>query len=403
MGVYRLRWRRFQRKIKKYYRRARRFLLLRMVWPAMYLLGCLRKIDPKLVVFANELEEEPCDNFRPLMRELESRGYRCVYFGRSRSLSSSRVTHYLRMLRFFFTYARARALFVSDAYTPANGRRPRKGTVYIQLWHGCGAFKKWGYSTANLKWGPGPKTLKWLPLHRHYTYACVSSPVVIPCYAEAFHCDASVIKPWGAPRTDYYFRPGICEKNSEAIRQAFPEIGERRIVLYAPTFRGNSNKAARHDDVLDYHALSHALSENAVLLLKPHPRAKTEIPAPEPGERPFVFDAGALPIEQLLCAADLVISDYSSLIFEYALLGRPMLFYAYDLMDYETSRSFYYPYFEFVPGDLVWDTEDVIAGIRSNLFEDGFDAERVARFRARFMSACDGSSAERILREVGLL
>jgi CDP-ribitol ribitolphosphotransferase len=227
----------------------------------------------------------------------------------------------------------------------------------------------------------------------------VSSPVVAPCYAEAFHCDEAIIRPWGAPRTDFFFRPNVCEQSRRDVLNVFPEIGDRKIVLYAPTFRGNSNKAARHDDVLDYRVLTRALSNDAALLLKPHPRANTEIPTPEPGERPFVFDAGALPIEQLLCAADLVISDYSSLIFEYALLGRPMLFYAYDLRDYETSRSFYYPYLEFVPGDVVWDTEDVIAAVRRNLFEGGFDAARVARFRERFMSACDGRCTERILRE----
>jgi CDP-glycerol glycerophosphotransferase (TagB/SpsB family) len=269
----------------------------------------------------------------------------------------------------------------------------------VQLWHGCGAFKKWGYSTADLKWGPGPATLRWLPLHRYYTHACVSSPAVVPCYAEAFNCKPSVIHAWGAPRTDFYFTPQAVASSKQAVLAAFPEIGQRKIVLYAPTFRGNSGRAARHDAVLASDAIARALSHGAVLLLKPHPRARTEILAPEPGQLPFVFDARTQPIEQLLCAADLVISDYSSLVFEYALLGRPMLFYAYDLLAYEASRSFYYPYLDFVPGDVVWDTEDIIAGIRRNLFEEGFDAGRVERFRERFMSACDGRSTERILRE----
>ena len=397
MRSFRLWFRRMKRRARRRFRRIRRFLLLRAVWPLMYLVGRWQRIDQKLVLFANEMEEAPCDNFLPLMRELEARGYRCVYFGRNHP---NKFIHYMRMMRFYFTYARARALFVSDAYTPANGCRPRRGTAFVQLWHGCGAFKKWGYSTANLKWGPGPKTLKWLPLHRFYTDACVSSPYVAPCYAEAFNCDQGVIKAWGAPRTDFFFQPDAIESSTRAVREAFPDIGDRKIVLYAPTFRGNSNRAARHDNVLDYEAMSLALSEDCALLLKPHPRAHTEIPAPEPGTIPFVFNASAMPIEQLLCAADLVISDYSSLIFEYSLLGRPMLFYAYDLDNYEGSRSFYYPYLDFVPGDLAWDTEDVIRGVRKDLLEGGFDAGRVARFRERFMSACDGTSTQRILRNV---
>jgi CDP-ribitol ribitolphosphotransferase len=277
---------------------------------------------------------------------------------------------------------------------------PRKGTEIIQLWHGCGAFKRWGYSTIDLGWGASARTYRWFPAHRNYTYACVSSPEVIPHYAEAFHCSPDRIRPWGVPRTDFYFRPGAVEESRAKVLEAFPEIGQRKIVLYAPTFRGNSLRRARHDDVLDYALLEEQLSADCALLLKPHPRAKRKIPVAEPGHIPFVFDAITLPIEILLCAADLVVSDYSSLVFEYSLLGRPMLFYAYDLEHYECTRSFYYPYLSFVPGDLVWNTEDLITGVRRNLFEGGFNINRVAAFRDKFMCACDGHSTERILNNV---
>ena len=114
----------------------------------------------------------------------------------------------------------------------------------------------------------------------------------------------------------------------------------------------------------------------------------------------FVFDAMHLPIEVLLCAADLVITDYSSLVFEYALLGRPMLFYAYDLEEYAGARDFYYSYLEFIPGDTAWDSEGLISGIQRNLFEGKFNTARVEAFRAKFMSACDGHSTERIIKNV---
>ena len=392
--------RRFQllwRRGGKWFRLLLRFCLLRVFFPALYYLGCIRPIDPKLVYFVNTAYCEPPDNFRPLMERLAREGYHCVFFGKT---EKDRPGQLLRLCRFFPAYARARAVFLTEVCPLVDGCRPRAGTQIVQLWHGCGALKKSGYSTAGLQWGTDAATYRWFPCHRFYTYACVSAPEVIPHYAQVYDCDPSILQPWGMPRTDFYFRPGIAQQCRRQVLEAFPEIGERKIVLYAPTFRGDSMDEARHDDVLNYSAMALALEDACALLLRPHPRARQTIPVPEPGGVPFVFDAARLPIEALLCAADLVISDYSSLINEYALLGRPMLFYAYDLEQYEASRSFYYPYTAFVPGDLVWDTDDAIAGVRRNLFGGGFDAERVRAFRDKFMCACDGHSTERILHNV---
>jgi len=401
MGVCDLR-KRYRKRWKKIRRRLRfwmRVMLLRVVRPMLYRLACLfTAIDPKLVLFANESVAEPGDNFLAIMDKLTALGYRCVYVGKIEE-----EPHWHRIMRmnlFYITYARARAVFHVELCSLTGYAKPRKGTDIVQLWHGCGAFKKFGYSSINSGWGASARTFRWFPMHQRTTYVCVSSPEVIPCYMEAMNLNESHIKPWGAPRTDFFFREHIAEACRDEILRAFPDIGSRKIVLYAPTFRGSKMRKARHDNVLDYAQMTKELGEDCALLLKPHPRSKTVIPVPEPGQVPFVFDAGYLPIERLLCAADLVISDYSSLIFEYALLERPMLFYAYDLAGYDSSRSFYYPYIEFVPGDLVWDTEDVITGIRKNLLEDGFDKEQVVKFKERFMSACDGHSADRILHHV---
>ncbi|MEG1243915.1 MAG: CDP-glycerol glycerophosphotransferase family protein, partial [Oscillospiraceae bacterium] len=101
-------------------------------------------------------------------------------------------------------------------------------------------------------------------------------------------------------------------------------------------------------------------------------------------------------VSVLLCACDILISDYSSLIFEYSLLARPMIFYAYDLDEYDRERSFYYPYREFVPGEIVSDTNQIINAVEN--IEKSFDSERVLQFCQKFMSACDGQSTKRIIK-----
>ncbi len=388
----------FMKKVRSFLRKCMRWILLHFIWTPLYRIGSLRKVDPKLVLFATEFDKEPGDNFIPLMDKLTAEGYTCLFFSVTQAMS--RAQRQRRSFRFMWIYSHARVLFLMDTFAPTSSCKPRKGTEVVQLWHGCGAFKQFGYSTLSLAWGVTRRQVRFLPIHRNYTCIPISSPNIIPALTEAFNCSPEILKPWGVPRTDYFFQPDAVAESRRRVLEAFPEIGERKIVLYAPTFRGDQVRMAHHDNVLDYTELTKALDSKCVLILKAHPRAKESIPAPALGQEPFVFDGAQLPIESLLCAADLLISDYSSLIFEYSLLGRPMLFYPYDLEDYDSARSFYSPYLKFVPGDLVWSTEDIIAAIRRNLFEGGFDPARIEAFCRENMSSCDGHSTERILHNL---
>ena len=157
-------------------------------------------------------------------------------------------------------------------------------------------------------------------------------------------------------------------------------------------------KTAHMKNMLDMERMRETLGDEYALVLKLHPLTAKGFVMPE-GFEDFVFNASTgVDIDTALCAADVVITDYSSLIFEYALLERPMLFYAFDLEDYEESRSFYFPYRDFVPGEIVTDTEQIIEQVKN--LENGFDRERVIRFKNDFMSACDGHSTQRIAKTV---
>ena len=139
------------------------------------------------------------------------------------------------------------------------------------------------------------------------------------------------------------------------------------------------------------------MSEDYALVIKLHPLTAKAFSIDENDD--FIFNASnGIEIETALCAADTVITDYSSLIFEYALLDRPMIFFAYDLADYDDSRSFYFDYESFVPGEIVTDTQAIIDEIKR--LETDFDVEKVRKFRDDFMSACDGNSTQRIIENV---
>lgn len=381
----------------------RKNFLYHKLWPHYFRKYSRKPIDEKKAVLAySHIYKEMPDNLRCIKAALEEQGYTCVVIDRAENgviyknplLNELAKCFYGK--KFFREYATAKALFLTDYFFPAYACKPREGQSVVQLWHGCGAFKKWGYSTAEKKWGASKKNLDLYPIHNTYTHVCVSSPKVSFAYVEAFGCSEKSVIPLGAPRTDVYFDKGFVAGCRKQILDKFSEIGGRKIILYAPTFRGDSISKSYIKNMMDIEEMSRRLGDGYVLLIKQHPLTADAFRIRNDG---FAFDISKdVAIETALCAADLVITDYSSLIFEYALLERPMIFFAYDLAEYEDARSFYFGYEGFVPGEIVNSTEEIIGEIRR--LETDFDVERIRRFRQDYMCACDGKSTERIIKTV---
>lgn len=371
----------------------RRRILFFLVWPLVFKIYKRRPLNKKLVLFAyNRNYTSMPDNMKSVFEYLKKRGYDCVEMASPKN-GLKRLFFNLKFTKY---YAVCRCVFLTDNFDPVYANAPRKGTKVIQLWHACGAFKKWGYSTTDLAWGASRESLELFPMHNTYTDAFVSCEKVIPCYAEAFGCKKEIIKPFGVPRTDVYFDSSFVSGQRAELKRLLPEIGEKKVILYAPTFRGNNPTQAYNENRLDFEKLFFALSKQYVLLLKLHPftAEKFDLTQDEKERfKGFLFNvSGLVGIETALCGADILIADYSSLIFEYSLLERPMLFFAYDLEEYDRDRSFYYDYKSFVPGKIVTDTDEIIAAIESKDFE----GEKIKAFRETFMSACDGNSTRRI-------
>ena len=271
--------------------------------------------------------------------------------------------------------------------------------MITQLWHGCGAFKKFGMSTAELIFGGSRRDYEKYPYYKNLDYVTVSSPEVGWAYEEAMSLKpgSGQIQPIGISRTDVFFQKEFLERARQKLLDVIPEAKGKRVLLYAPTFRGNVSEAVA-PDTLDLEKMAEELGEGYLLLIKHHPviRKRPEIPK---GAEWFAADVTeTMEIEELLCTCDLCISDYSSLIFEYSLFERPLVFFAYDLEEYGDWRGFYYDYEELTPGPVVRTTQEVIRYIRET--EKEFDPERIRAFRNKFMSACDGHATDRLIELV---
>ena len=289
--------------------------------------------------------------------------------------------------------ATSRVFVVDDYFFPIYVVTPRVGTTIIQTWHACGAFKKIGYSVLDKSFGMDDELARRVRVHSNYDVCLMGSQAAAVHYAEAFRQPIERFRSdLGIPRTDVLFGEERIARSRATVRDRYGLHDGRRIILYAPTFRGDSVTDARATDDLDLRVLKTSLGADHVLLVRLHPfvRAHTAI---APDLTDFAIDVSDHPdINELMLVSDVLVTDYSSAIYEFSLLDRPMVFFAPDYEAYEQERGFYFDYRTGVPGPIFETTEALAEYLRAG----DFDLERVARFREASFDVADGGSATRV-------
>ena len=265
----------------------------------------------------------------------------------------------------------------------------RENQHLVQVWHAMGAFKKFGYSRKSAE--------KNSLTHKNYTEAIVSSPEISAVYAQAFGIDESRIKPVGVPRTDMLFDEDYKAKTIARLYEKEPRLKDKKICLFAPTFRGsNVNDAYYPNDFLHIEKLLNELGDDWAVIVKYHPFIKNPPEIPE-SVKNSVFDFGdEREINDILFITDVLVTDYSSVIFENAILNNPLVLYAPDLEEYDGERGFYFEYNAYSCGQIVKRESDLAAAIRNA----GSNNEKMEEFRKRFVSLCDGNSCRRFAEEI---
>lgn len=392
--------------VKKIYKKFRkplgklyRFGTLKIIYPMTYRIKSRKKINPNKVIFIEVRSEKLTDDFELLYGKLKKKKQFEIHTHFLR-MGFARKKDYIRLcMALVRDIADAKYVFISDASDVLACLPLRSDTIVTQMWHACGAFKKFGMSTADLIFGDNRKSLKKYPYHKNYTHVTVSAKEIVWAYEEAMSLteQPGVVKPIGVSRTDVFFDDVYLEKAKKQVLRVVPQAKEKKIILYAPTFRGRV-ASAKTPDVLDLFYMQRMLGDSYIVLFKHHPFVKKRPEIPEELKDFAVDVTDTLSIESLLCTSDVCISDYSSLVFEYSLFERPMIFFAYDLDEYYDWRGFYYDYKTFVPGPILTDTEQIVDYIKK--VEEAFDKSVVRKFRETYMGACDGHATERIMKLV---
>ena len=356
------------------------------------------KVNPNQILFLSEREPEKNGNLMLVKKWFEENEpeVEITTFINTKTVDQLRKKE-LRDCA--FKCATSAVIILEDFYPQLHSIQKRSETKIVQLWHACGAFKTFGLTRMG-KQGGAPQTSM---NHRNYDLVPVSSDTVRDIYAEAFGISGSKVQALGVPRTDLLFDWDYEEKKREELYGKYPILKENRVILFAPTFRGDGNKDAYYPlEAFDVNHFMERQPEDTVLILKNHPFVKQKFTVDAQWQDRVLDLSGEEHINDLMLISNLLITDYSSSVFEAAILELPMLFYAFDEKEYMDSRDFYFDYSQFTPGPVVTDFEALCeesAAMLQNIVSANEQAD-LKKFRETFLNAVDGCSTERICRKI---
>lgn len=319
-------------------------------------------IKSKNVAFISDSRIELSGNFEYIYEEMLARDsdFKTSFYFKKTNNEPKKLREYISLAK---AIATSRYVLLDDFYPLVYDLKIRKGIELIQVWHAVGAFKTFGFSRVGMKGGPKLASRN----HRNYTKALVSSENVAPHYAEGFGIDKSKVLPIGAPRTDMFFDEQKKTNIMNKLYEDMPHLKDKKVIMFAPTFRGPGQQTAYYPfDWLDYKALyDEFANQGFVFLFKIHPFVKNSPSIPFEYSDFFYDVSDYREVNDLLLISDVMITDYSSVVFEYSLLQRKTIFFAPDLVDYMSTRNFYVNYLDFIPGPYVRDMTELVKEIKN--------------------------------------
>ncbi len=267
----------------------------------------------------------------------------------------------------------------------------RSQTKLFQLWHACGAFKTFGFTRLSKPKGSPQPTHN----HRSYDFVTVSSTYCKKCHSEGFGIATDNVVATGIPRTDVFFDEAYKAKARKKFYDAHPTFKGKRIILFAPTFRGMVKETAFYPtEMFDVADVCSRIPEDYAIIIKHHPFVKDVQPVPETLADRVIDLSSDNELNDLLFVTDVIITDYSSLVFEASLIDIPMIFYVFDLEKYINERDFYFDFKLYAPGKIVYSTDQLVDAINS----EDYCTERIAPFADMFFDNRDGKSTERVVK-----
>ncbi|MCH5266888.1 MAG: CDP-glycerol glycerophosphotransferase family protein [Lachnospiraceae bacterium] len=280
-------------------------------------------------------------------------------------------------------------VFIDDHVPLFDWLKLASRTKVVQLWHAGAGFKSSGYS----RWGhigcPAP-----ISCHRQYSYGIAGSRHIGKFFSEVFGINDEQILPTGMPRMDEYLDEDYRKAKTEELYRDYPMCKGKKVILFAPTYRGKNRKLAYYPyDMIDFDRLYDFCGDEYIVLFKMHPWVSEPVPIREEHQDRFI-DVNLFPnINDLFYITEILITDYSSNIFEYSLMRKPMLFFAFDKIQYSFSRGFHRDYEEAAPGKVCYTFEEIMDALE----QKDYEYEKVEEYVDQHFDYIDSHASDRVI------
>lgn len=361
-------------------REIQKLILQKIFLPFVYNLYKNNNVIDNLVVFADSKHDTIPYSLKAMYREIKQGSYiineQCHDFSKMSTFGKLKAC-----FEFMKVYAVAKYVFICDYYTPASSCNKREETKLIQLWHSSGLQKKFGFDSVD-----DLGNMIWFSPVKNYDLVSVSSELVRDVFIKAWRLDGNIVKALGTSRTDILFDTQIMESQRERFFGLYPKAIGKKIVMWAPTFRGNGSYGT-NDIPEEMLSLQDSLGDEYYFIIKLHPNVASK----------YNLDNCILATEELYSVVDILITDYSSIMYDFLLLGKQIVLYVPDYYEYILQRGMYIDYRQEFVFPII-DKSGNIAGTIKNLKYTSLDI--LEKYGNKYLEKNDGCVSKRIIQYV---
>lgn len=369
------------------------------------------KIDEKSIIFESFMGRQyscsPKAIYLELLNNSKYKDYKFIWAFNKPSdfefLTNNKNTIIVKYgsKRYYKEYSRCK-------YWVTNSRIPeviikKKEQVYIQCWHGT-PLKKLGFDI-EVTGGNAMNSIKdiqrkYLIDSKKYSYMVSPSRFCTEKFISAFRLkDSSIIKEVGYPRNDFLINYKKTDVNR--IKKELKILKDKKVILYAPTWRDNQHEAGvgyTYSLNIDFEKLKKEFGDEYIILFRTHYFVANSIDLKK--YKDFVINVSDYgDVNDLYIVSDILITDYSSVFFDFANLKRPIIFYMYDYEEYKNKLRDFYINFKELPGPIVEKEEDLIQEIKQIDKYDKRYKEKYKKFNNKYNYLDDGDASKRLIEE----
>jgi CDP-ribitol ribitolphosphotransferase len=253
----------------------------------------------------------------------------------------------------------------------------KHGVTVLQLWHATGAIKKFGNSV--------PRDYK----IKNYDYTIVNSEFFVDDFSKAFNIKKENVKITGIPETDKLFNHQRINNNSNYLKEKYPQLSNKIVVTYAPTFRGRFGTGFQELDI-DLDFIQQALGDDYIIIYKPHPlivHSKYE-------QNKNIIYMPHESIKKVFAVTSMLVSDYSAIVYDYMVSEKRIIAFVPDLDDYAKTPGILFDYEKEFPGVITKTNQELVDAIR---FVNP-DRDKQIKLYDRVFKYKDGKSTDRVIK-----